>query len=248
MKKNITRKDIVKVVLLILPVVAIVVSICASIIVVSSRTVIVEKLDSIDTELAILNNDDDDSMTLSESIRKRNPLFEMRVKPVHKDNIRVQGPMRTYEFTDMELICNDFVMDNDLYYEYKVQPYISPGVGRDVLIRGDEDDRHWIKVHVVNTMDADLCACDCSVYSIGVEGLEGFSINGISIGDNMEDVLIRTGIPDAFSVSDYDVISGAMYDYGDFRINIQASILSGDVEYIEVVCEDTDGYDNGRWK
>lgn len=154
----------------------------------------------------------------------------------------------SYEFTDMKLSSTRFVCDNDLWYASWYSPYLSPGVEHDIYVRADQEDVHWIYFHVVNTEKEDVSAADCTAFTFGVRGIEDVSVCGFQIGDDIEDIIDELGVPDSFALSDYDVISAATYDYGDFEFNIVCSIARGTVEYLEVKCKNTDGFMNGEWR
>lgn len=179
-------------------------------------------------------------------IRRRTAITG-NTSPESEEKIRIETPDYAYEFTDMRLTCEDFVMDNNLWYTTmtNIVPSVAPGTGTDLYIRGDENERHYIKFHTVNTTDSNMNASDCTVFLIGIKGLEEFSIADISIGDKMEDIISEKGAPDAFSISDYDEVSDAVYHYGDFDLNITADMY-GRVTYVEAVCtKDTENYRNG---
>lgn len=189
-----------------------------------------------------------DLSNIEDRIKRKNN-SDARIKDLTFTSvIRIDTPYKSYEFTDMKIKCNSFAMDNNLFYDRAVAPYISPGVEYDIYLRCDKEDYHWIKMHVVNTEDEDICNADCKCFTVGINMIEGYSINGISVGDNINDIIKDIGAPDDFSLSDHNIISGATWDYGDYEINVRCDTLRGEVEYVEAVCKSTGGYSNGRWK
>lgn len=189
-----------------------------------------------------------DTESLSSKIRKNYVIDSIVPKPKSKQKIKIETPEHAYEFTDMDLTCGRFAHENNLWYLHGLDLYISPGIEDDIIILGDQDDNHWMKVHVVNTGDSDVSKSGCTMFALGIQGIEGYSINGVSVGDSIEEVVERLGTPDSFSISDYDEISGAVYDYGDYELRIIGNTIKGTVAYVEVSCKKTDGYSNGTWK
>lgn len=207
-----------------------------------------DRVRNIENYIDLARENDSKEDSLSDMIRRNNPFVSIRITPISEDSISVRAPLAYYEFTDMDMRCNDFAMDNDLWYAYAISPYISPGVEGDIYLRGDNNEHHWIKMHVINTDAEDTSLSDCTVFSLSIHGLDGYEVGGISVGDKLEDVIRDKGTPSSFSISDYDVISGLTYDYDNFAINAVANVLTGKVEDIEVVCKSVDNYRNGKWR
>lgn len=197
-------------------------------------------------ELGVYRSHATEKVHTRDVIDKLNLFDKINNTPSSTEDIEVTTPVNTYEFTDMNLKGGRFVSENNLWYITSISPYISPGVGFDMYIRGDNDEYHYIKMHLVNTEKKDVTASGCKIYTLGVHMLDGFSIGGIAIGDYTEDVVHRIGEPDAYSVSDYDAISYLRYDYGDFEVNARGSVVNGRIEYVEVVCKDVKGFENGK--
>lgn len=245
-----SRKEVMKRILITVPIVALLISITSMVIVhaVSERSL--ERVSDLEArfENVLQATSKQRNESVASIIKKHHELMSKRVNSTSDISIRITTPDSMYEFTDLNLLCNEFVMDNDLWYAQAISPYISPGVEWDDYVRVDSDDGHWIKMHVVNTASEDVATMDCTVFTIGFKNCEGYSINGITAGDEMEDIIVRLGKPDEFSISDSNKITGLTYDYGNFRINVVAGVYDGRVDYVEAVCTNTDGYSNGRWK
>ena len=202
-----------------------------------------EKVDSIDMLLSTSESEEVENSIDDTDIDIRNYEAKEYEGSRIAISIKIDTPNNKYELSAQKL-----AMDNNLWYMHRLSPYVSPGVAYDTYLCGDNNEDHWIKTMSINTGKEDTCAADNTAFLIGVKGLDGYGIGGIMIGEDMKDVIDKLGQPSEFSVSDYNKISGATYDMGDYRINIISGVITGQVEYVEVVClKDNKYYSGEKW-